>query len=311
MEVEIERTLVGRVMGPGGATINAIRSEVGCVLRFVKDEGTGGGKLFAAGSAQQLAAVQQRVGEALEAPAHPPPGVLRGASTWLPAAPARRRSRRDATPPPADWPSNSASPPPPPPASAAAGAAAGPAAAAVALAAAGPEPSQEYLLTVAPRDAQVLLGLPGLKEEARRAGVRLQTREDDDGWLHLTLRGSAGRDRRGEGEGRVGVEQPARDADDGAGGGRGAAVDPADGVAYTRDEFVAEHGGTREWEAAKRETAKATAPQPPPPSGPSAAVAASALRRGTATAATTAASLATRTRTSQSWCVAKVASTRS
>ena len=48
-------------------------------------------------------------------------------------------------------------------------------------------------------------------------------------------------------------------------------IDPADGVAYTRDEFVAEYGGTREWESAKRAPTRTTAPQPPQPSGPSAA----------------------------------------
>ena len=130
-------------------------------------------------------------------------------------------------------------------------------------------------MTVAPRDAQVLLGLPGLKEEARRAGVRLQTREDDDGWLHLTLRGSAAAIAAAKAKVESVLSSPPVTPTTAPAAGEERRVDPADGVAYTRDEFVAEYGGTREWEAAKPlAPAKATAPQPPPPSGPSAAVAA-------------------------------------
>ena len=129
-------------------------------------------------------------------------------------------------------------------------------------------------MTVAPRDAQVLLGLPGLKEEARRAGVRLQTREDDDGWLHLTLRGSAAAIAAAKAKVESVLSSPPVTPTTAPAAGEERRVDPADGVAYTRDEFVAEYGGTRSGIRQSLVTAKATAPQPPPPSGPSAAVAA-------------------------------------
>ena len=307
MEVEIERTLVGRVMGPGGATINAIRSEVGCVLDSSKM------RVRAAASSSLRAARSSSRGaaEGGGAPGRPPPprGCSPGREHVAPRGTRKtpEQTRRDAAagrlaqqqrlaaappPPPAPAPAPPPAPPPPSPSRRR------------------PRPSQEYQVTVAPRDAQVLLGLPGLKEEARRAGVRLQTEEDDDGWLHLTLRGSAAAIAAAKAKVESVLSSPPVTPTTAPAAAR-AAVDPADGVAYTRDEFVAEYGGTREWDAAKRgprrrrrrsRRRRRVRARPAPPS---------ALRRGTATAATTAASLATRTRTSRSWCEGRVASTRS
>ena len=46
-------------------------------------------------------------------------------------------------------------------------------------------------------------------------------------------------------------------------------IDAADGLAYTKADFLAEYGGTREWEAARRAgPAAGAAPAKPPPSGP-------------------------------------------
>ena len=175
-------------MGPGGATINAIRSEVGCVLRFVKmRRAAASSSLRAARSSSPRCS--RGWGRRWRRPPAPPRGVPRGASMaprgtrktpepGVAGAAARRRPTRPAgaspplAPPVVPAPAPPAPPPPPSPSRRR------------------PRPNREYLLTVAPRDAQVLLGLPGLKEEARRAGVRLQRgRTTTD--AHLTLRGSA------------------------------------------------------------------------------------------------------------------------